>query len=256
MPKETVILLGSGNLGSHLGRALDQAGHAVVQVYSHNISNARSLAMELECLATDNISEIEKWADIYVLCVKDDAIASIAKQLKLPGKIVVHTSGTLPMEILDSTEANKGVFYPLQTFTKTRTPEWNKIPVCIEADSPETGKVLARIAGEIAGKVHYLDSEKRKWLHLAAVFVNNFTNFMLQQAEHIAKENDLPFQILKSLAFETLQKAFDMGPATAQTGPARRGDEKIINEHLKMLESEPRLKEIYRIITENIRGNN
>lgn len=233
-----IYLLGSGNVATQLGYALSDAGFTIAGIFSRNPDTGQTLAKEFNTEFTDDASLISTDADIYILAVKDDAIAQLNKILKLPGKIVVHTSGTVEALALSNISENYGIFYPLQTFRKTHKTEWKNLPVCIEGVNENVANALNQITLSINANPYFIDSDKRRQLHLAAVWVNNFTNYLLSVADAICKENEIPFSILEPLAKETVRKAFAEGPFNSQSGPALRGDAGTLEKHLKMLGDE------------------
>ncbi|WP_394340131.1 Rossmann-like and DUF2520 domain-containing protein [Marixanthomonas spongiae] len=199
---------------------------------------------------TSEISEIKE-ADIYIIAIPDDAIADFSSTLPFNDKMVVHTSGSLPMQALDG-KNKKGVFYPLQTFTKDKKVNFNEIPICIEAEEKADLQLLETLGKRISNHVAQISSEDRKTLHLAAVFVNNFVNYMYHISEDILKENNLDFELLKPLIAETANKIRTLSPQQAQTGPAKRNDVKTIENHLHLLKDSP-YKKVYEQMTEAIK---
>jgi predicted short-subunit dehydrogenase-like oxidoreductase (DUF2520 family) len=249
-----IFLLGSGNVATQLGYALTEAGFIISGIFSRNPDTGQALATEFNTVFTADASLIPMDADIYILAVKDDAIAQLNKILKLPGKIVVHTSGTVEAMALGNISDNYGVFYPLQTFRKSHKTEWKNLPVCIEGANTEVTEVLKQITLAIHAESYIIDSDKRRKLHLAAVWVNNFTNYLLSVADDICQENDIPFSILEPLAKETVRKAFAEGPFYSQSGPALRGDAGTLEKHLKMLgDEEDNNRLLYVLLSKAIR---
>jgi predicted short-subunit dehydrogenase-like oxidoreductase (DUF2520 family) len=253
MPEfHNIVFIGAGNVATHLAFALEQAGKQIVQVYSRTEPSARQLADELYTEFTTDLNEINQSADLYIISLTDDATQEMAEKLKLADKPVVHTSGSLPMDLLRGTSDNYGVLYPLQTFSKNRKVSFREIPVCVEANSPLMLQKLHQLAGEISGHVTEVDSERRKILHLAAVFACNFPNYMYYLAGKIAEEGGFEFNILRPLIEETASKVSKEPPADAQTGPAIRGDQAVIDMHMDGLKDKPALREIYRLISREI----
>ncbi|RFN58393.1 Rossmann-like and DUF2520 domain-containing protein [Marixanthomonas ophiurae] len=243
-----VVILGFGNIGSNLCNALHEESQvSVVQVFNRNLiklpNNLKSIPF------TSNISEIKK-ADIYIIAIPDDAIADFSATLPFNDKLVVHTSGSVPMQALDG-KNKQGVFYPLQTFTKNNLVDFSEIPVCIEAEEETDLKLLRTLGEHISKHVTVVSSEERKTLHLAAVFVNNFVNYMYHISEDILKENNLDFELLKPLIAETANKIKRLSPKQAQTGPAKRNDVKTIENHLHLLKDSP-YKKVYQQLTKAI----
>jgi predicted short-subunit dehydrogenase-like oxidoreductase (DUF2520 family) len=240
-----VVLIGSGNVATHLGTALKAAGSEITTVHSRNAASAKLLAKKLGAKATTSLSRIGKSPSFIVIAVKDDAIASVVKALNVKESIVVHTSGTTPMSVLKKFP-QYGVFYPLQTFSKSLEPDFSDIPVCIEAGDTSTLLSLSTIAETISESVYNLDSAQRERVHLAAVFANNFTNHLYAVAEDLLNEEGLPFDLLRPLISETALKVLDHSPAEAQTGPAVRNDRKVMQRHLSLLGKRPDLQLMYK----------
>ena len=242
-----VIIIGAGNIATHLYHTFSQVGELdVIQVFNRNPQKL-SFVSEPEKKVSD-LKDL-KQADIYILAVKDEAIAEIAAELEDNKAIFVHCSGSEPMEIL-SKFTNYGVFYPLQSFSKNKPVNFRKVPLCIEANNEENLKFLKKTGIFLTDKVFEVNSDQRKSLHLAAVFVNNFTNHLYTIAADYCQENGLPFNILQPLIKETVAKIDTLPPYSAQTGPALRNDTKTISAHLEMLDEDR--KKIYTVLTESI----
>jgi predicted short-subunit dehydrogenase-like oxidoreductase (DUF2520 family) len=252
---KSVVILGAGNVGTHIASILKQKGFFISEVYSRNTTHAQELANKIGCEYCDDLHDLNTEADLYIFAVKDDSLTEFNQKLYLPGKIVVHTSGAAPTDILKHISDNYGVFYPLQTFSKERKLNWETIPVLVEADNEYTLNKLEKLAKSIAGNVILSSYEKRRNLHVAAVFVNNFSNYLLQNAYMLMQKNALPFELLKPLAQETIDKAFDLSPQKSQTGPAIRGDEKTLKIHESLLAGEPEILDLYKQLTNAIRNN-
>jgi predicted short-subunit dehydrogenase-like oxidoreductase (DUF2520 family) len=242
-----VILLGSGNVATHLFQAFSKANVVeVVQVFSRTISKDFP-----ETLQTSDYKEI-KAADVYIICVSDSAISSVSSQLSFKNRLVVHTSGSSDLNLLDS-KNKKGVFYPLQTFTKNKAVDFSEIPICLEAENVSDYNFLEKVANSISKNVYVISSEQRKALHVSAVFVCNFTNHLYTIGNTICLENNIPFEILQPLIEETAKKIKSLSPSEAQTGPAVRNDQKTIEKHIDFLTNENQ-KEIYKILTKSIQN--
>jgi predicted short-subunit dehydrogenase-like oxidoreductase (DUF2520 family) len=248
---EKVTLIGAGNLSVQLGKAFKKAGVEVVQVYSRTEESAKELAILLDCPFTSSLNNLKE-ADLFIVAVKDGALAPVLKQIDAKQSVVVHTAGSVPMEILQNHAANIGVFYPLQTFSKKRDVDFSNIPICLEANSQEVYNELELLAGKLSGTVRAVGSEERKTLHLAAVFTCNFVNHFYHIGSGLLEEKGLDFGLLKPLIMETAQKVMDMRPVDAQTGPAVRFDEAIIKEHLHLLSDKPELRKFYSFVSESI----
>ncbi len=247
-----IVLIGAGNVATQLSFTLQKAGHTIVQVYSKHPSSAIALSKSLKCAYTDSLKAIDKTADIYIIAVKDDAIAEVAKQLNLKDKIVVHTSGSVELNVLKPVTKNYGVFYPLQTFSKTNKINFKGVPVCLEAGNIATLNTLVSLAGSISNNVQKINSEQRRIIHLAAVFACNFSNHLYAIAENILIYNDLSLDILKPLIEETAKKIKYASPSKVQTGPAIRNDKRTMDNHLKMLKYNNSYQQLYKLLSKSI----
>ncbi len=255
MKAQTVSFIGSGNLAWHLAQALDNTDYAVREVYSRNKKNAEALVSNLYSAEVNPTLDFSSsTSQIFIIAVPDDAIKEIAQELVLPDNaVLVHTSGSQPLSLLGySSSANIGVLYPLQTFSRSKKVNFTEIPFFIESDNNNTDKVLVALAKSISKKVFKITSKDRKALHVSAVFAANFTNHMLFIAQEIMKENKLSFDWLKPLIAEMINKSLSIGPENAQTGPARRGDLEILDNHLKFLEKDEQVAEIYKVVSQHI----
>lgn len=253
-----VTIVGSGKVATHLALRLYAKGVFIHQVYSRNAENAKALAKQVGAKAVSDYRTLAPGQDLYMLAVSDKAIEEVATkvagELGSHGVFLVHTSGATPGAILRPYSKRHGVFYPLQTFSREVQPDWNSIPICIDANSAADMHSLELLGKTIAQKVVRIPDEKRAKLHVAAVFANNFTNHMLHLAWEIARKNDIDFDILKPLIRETIRKIEAESPADMQTGPAIRGDDTTINTHLELLEDNPSIQEVYRVLTGSIRA--
>jgi predicted short-subunit dehydrogenase-like oxidoreductase (DUF2520 family) len=249
--------VGAGNLAWHLAQDLEKSGHFIPVVYSKNPENAGVLAAQLyDTRVAENLDFSEWDLDLLILAVSDDAISNIAEMLVVQeNTVVVHTSGSQSMELLDVLGDDYGVLYPLQTFTKEKGLDLSQTPFFIEAVNTRVHEILFAVARSVSAKVVVLDSEQRRSLHLAAVFANNFTNHMLFWAKTITESEGLEFQWLKPLVQETVEKAFLLMPELAQTGPARRGDYKSMNAHLELMAANPELSALYKNLSQSIYNN-
>lgn len=260
-----ITFIGAGNVAWHLAPALENAGHQVNEVVSRQLSHARQLVSLLyDARPRTNLNLTDSPSELFVLTVPDDALPDVCSRLVLPeNAIVVHTSGSRSlddlngwMQVYSDVPARTGVFYPLQTFSRSQNPlDFDGIPICIEATDPDTEAKLVTLGQEISSIVYLVNSAERRILHLSAVFACNFTNHLLAVAQNLTEAHDLEFDLLKPLIRETFRKALlAPNPADVQTGPARRNDQKTIDTHLQMLADQPRLMEIYEVMTESIRG--
>lgn len=246
-----IVFIGAGNLATHLSLAMRKVGMNIVQVYSHTLQHAIQLASLLDCRYTNSIESIVGDADLYIFSVKDSVLPELLKQLHRNNGLWVHTAGSLPMDIFCGFTSRYGVFYPLQTFSKNRETDFHIVPVFIETNSPEDDTLLTGIAEKLTQKVILLSSEKRKYLHLAAVWACNFSNHMYLMASKLLQEQGLSQDLLLPLIDETATKVHSLSAREAQTGPAIRYDENIIKKHIELL-SDPDMKELYRLISRNI----
>ena len=240
-----VVLLGAGNVGTHLYRALNKSNDiALLQWYNRSANAMKEAKGKVEL--TTEIDTIKE-ADLYLLAVSDSSIALLSNELGKRKGLVAHTAGSIPMHVLDK-HLNHGVFYPLQTFSKQKEVDFHKIPLCLEANTAQNLLLLEQVAKAPGGPVYTIDSTQRKALHIAAVFVNNFVNHLYSVGEQICEEHQVPFSVLHPLILETADKIKSLSPEAAQTGPALRGDQLVLNEHLKQL-TKTTHKELYSIIS-------
>ena len=242
-----VMLIGSGNVATHLFQAFSKATEVeVVQVYSRTISNDFPKSIQ-----TSDFTQILE-ADVYIISVSDNAIAEVSNQLLFENRLVVHTSGSTDFEVLNP-KNKRGVFYPLQTFSKNKTVDFSEIPICLETENTLDFEMLEKLAKSISKSVNKIDGKQRKALHVSAVFVCNFVNHLYEIGNEICAENNIPFEILQPLIGETAQKIKTLSPKEAQTGPAVRHDSKTIEKHIDFLTDESR-KELYKILTKSIQN--
>ena len=246
-----IIFYGSGNLATRLALEMQKKGMRIGQVYSHTPENAERLAACLDCHWTIDPEAVETDADLYVFSLKDTVLADVIARIPPNNSLWVHTAGSIPMDIFSGYTANYGVLYPMQTFSKTREVDFSVIPFFLEANTSENAGKLQQLARKLSGNVRFLSSDKRKSLHLAAVFACNFTNHIYALAVRLLQEQDIPADVLLPLIDETAAKIHTMPPRLAQTGPAIRYDENVINKHLAMLD-DPDMRSIYRLISQNI----
>ena len=244
-------IIGSGNVAQHLIQVFSKSSEIeLVQVFSRKPESIVHL------ISKDKIvSDLNKLipVEVTIISITDDAVAAVSKNLPFNNQLVVHTSGSIALEALDN-KNRSGVFYPLQTFTKSKEVDFKSIPICIEAENDIDYSILETLAKTISNSVYNVNSEQRKALHVAAVFVCNFTNHLYQIGNEICQQNHLPFDILKPLIQETANKIVSLSPEEAQTGPAIRKDTQTINTHLNFLTDEHQ-KEIYKMITKSIIDN-
>ena len=248
-----IVMIGSGNVAAVLGRKFAAAGHKIIQVVGRNATAASELAYEWDTESANYMSLINRRADVYLIAVTDNVIAEIVADLRLPGKVVAHTAGSVSKDVLKSVTDHYGVFYPLQSIRKdiNYLPD---IPVYFEASDEKAAGVFKKLAASISLKPPIIaGSEERLKLHVAAVIVNNFTNHLFALAEQFCREEKLDFRQLLPLIEETLQRLKTSSPFETQTGPAFRNDEETLQKHLEILKSRPHLLQIYKVMTESIK---
>ncbi len=249
-----IVLIGSGNVASHLGKALHNAKHCIRQVYSRNLENAQELARELNAEATSELTQLNTSADLYIISVKDDAIQAVVEQMPELNGLVVHTAGSVSVDAL-SRFTNYGVFYPFQTFIKGAQLQFANIPILVESNTEANTYFLFELGEELSNTVLRANSEQRGALHISAVFACNFVNHMYRMGEAVLSENGLPFELLHPLIKETADKVVRMSPSVAQTGPAVRNDQQIIQKHIQYLSDNKEQQQIYRLLSESILKN-
>lgn len=251
--KLKVVVLGAGNVAFHLARTLISSGHSVIQIVSKSQRKAEELSKVTGCNFVLNVENINADADIYIMAVPDSAISELANSLPKLNGIVVHTSGSTPLGILSIVSKSYGVFYPFQTFSRTRDLSLSGVPFCIEASSDEVSEVLFNLAKSLGAEPIHMDSQTRQWLHLCGVFSCNFVNHMLSIAKLISEDKGISFELLKPLIAETISKALEGNPLELQTGPAIRGDSETLKKHIAMLsEMDEDVQELYIALSNSI----
>ncbi|MFW5792936.1 MAG: Rossmann-like and DUF2520 domain-containing protein [Bacteroidota bacterium] len=250
---ENIVIIGAGNVATHLAKAFLSINKNILQVISKTEKSAKELASKINCPYSTNLEDLKAGADLYLLAVSDPAIEKIAREFPFKNVLIAHTSGSVSMEILKTASTNYGVFYPLQTFTKNISLDYNKIPFCLEANTNDSLNILKHLGSEISDQTYEINFKQRQTLHLAAVFACNFTNHMYSIANEILKKDDLSFKILQPLIEETAKKIKTLFPDEAQTGPAVRNDEQTIAKHVEKLNMFEDYQKIYTFMTESIR---
>lgn len=250
-----ITLIGAGNLATNLAFALVEAGHELRQIYSRTDASARELAEKTGVEAfTSQIPAINKDSDVYIVSITDKALNEIAPQL-VEGReqaLWLHTAGSMPMDVFGC--RRRGVLYPMQTFSKQKRVSFRAIPIFIETAEAEDLKLVKALAQSLSDSVYELSSQDRPYLHLAAVFCCNFANHCSTLAARLLEKHGIPFNVMLPLIDETTKKLHTLPPLEAQTGPASRGDENVMNKHLQILESEGEqtLSKIYRLMSQSI----
>lgn len=250
-----VAIIGSGNVAQHLIVAFQNSqtkdnSVELVQIFSRKREKLLHL-INLDRI-TDDYEKLAE-ADVYIIAVPDDGIAAVVAQIPFKNRLVVHTSGSFPLSALNENN-RRGVFYPLQTFSKNKTVDFTTIPICLESENPFDYQILNTVAKSISNSIFAINSEQRKALHVAAVFVNNFVNHLYEIGDQICEQHQVPFEILKPLIVETANKILVLSPQQAQTGPAKRNDSETIQAHETFLADENHLQ-IYKLLTQAIKNN-
>ena len=248
-----IVLIGAGKLAFNLGQALIKAGHIVDQVFSRTEESAKGLAELLHAKWTVKAEEVHTQADFYIFSVKDDVLEALIQKI-VPGRkgVFLHTAGSMPMEVFKPYTGTYGVAYPMQTFTKGVIVDFKEIPCFVEASDYRSLLALIGLIGTVSEKIFRMDSAQRKVLHLAAVFACNFTNHCYALAEQLLKEQHLPFNLLFPLIRETERKAELLSPSKAQTGPAIRYDQNVLEKQRELLKEHPLLLKDYDTLSESI----
>ncbi len=249
---EKIVILGAGNLATQLSLALYEKGLEIVQIYSRTMESASELACKVNAEASNSLQNIKANADLYILAVSDKAMQPVLERISFPMAKLVHTAGSIPVDVFKNYTDTYGVFYPLQTFSKTRKVDFSNIPICIEANKDEFANDLFELGSKISSNLHAISSDQRKQLHLAAVFTCNFANHMYSIGQELLAEKNVDFNLLQPLIKETAEKLTELDPKSAQTGPAVRFDEEIMNSHEKALKDSPDFQKLYRFVSESI----
>ncbi|AZA72491.1 Rossmann-like and DUF2520 domain-containing protein [Chryseobacterium indoltheticum] len=241
------VIIGSGNVAYHLAKAFIQNGISLAQIFGRNEKELQKISSELNIsYSTENLQD----ADLYIICVSDNSVDDVSKIIAKKDCLVAHTSGSLPKEILIG-QYRKSSFYPLQTFSKTKNLDYKKIPFFIETENEEDQRILTDLASKISDNVMESTHEKRKYIHLTAVFACNFVNHLFARAKEISDAQEIPFDYFLPLINETVQKISEIEPKSAQTGPAVRNDKRILELHERLLKDES--LEIYKTMNHSIK---
>ncbi|MBS1668459.1 MAG: DUF2520 domain-containing protein [Bacteroidetes bacterium] len=250
-----VVIIGSGNVATVLGRKIAASGHSFLQIVSNTEEHAAVLAKALDCGYTSQLEDIDQEADLYIIAISDSELFKIDKKLSLGDKMVVHTAGSVSKQVLSHISSRYGVLYPLQSLRKeiSKIPE---IPFLVDANSDENLKTLFDFATTISDKVVQMGDADRQKLHAGAIIVNNFTNHLFALTEAYCNKENLDFRLLVPLINETASRLNYFSPSLVQTGPAIRNDLATIQHHLNLLQANPALLKIYELMTASIRANN
>lgn len=256
MTNNQIVIIGAGNVATNLASVFHKNITKNIHIHSRSEKSAKRLADKLQVPYSFKFEGIPVNSALYVISVNDDAVYELSQNTilkeKIENNLAVHTAGSIPATVLKTLSKNYGVFYPLQTFSKTKILNFKNIPICLEANSGFNYNTLYKYASQISENVRNINSEQRKYIHLAAVFANNFSNRILGIAEEILTEKDIDFNILHPLIEETFNKIKTKKPSEIQTGPAARDDKKVLKMHLELLKNKPDLQKIYSFVSNNI----
>jgi predicted short-subunit dehydrogenase-like oxidoreductase (DUF2520 family) len=247
-----VVIVGAGNVATVFGRLMVSSGHVIIQVVSRTIASAQSLAIELGCSFSDNLSALDHTADIYILAITDQALQQIQGSIFLGDKLIVHTAGSVSKQVLSTISTQFGVIYPLQSLRKEQIGGQPKIPLLIDANNPSVLSVIEKFAFSLSSIVSKVEDEQRFYLHLAAVIVNNFTNHLYSLTAEYCKNEGVDFKMLQPIIEETALRLKTRLPSDVQTGPAIREDRSTLERHLLALSNHPELKIMYQTFTESL----
>jgi len=248
---QSISFIGSGNVATHLALALKKSGFDIREIYSRTFDNAFVLAQKVNGKAVHSIDKLNTDVDLYVISIPDGAIERVMDDFPEVHGIMAHTSGITPMKVLEKTP-HFGVFYPLQTFSKKREPDMSSVPFCLEASSGKVLLKLKKVAAKLSDSVFEVNSDQRQYLHLAAVMVNNYSNYLFRMAFDILEAKGIDHALLMPLIEETISKIKTLHPSIAQTGPARRKDIETIEKHSQLMDEYPDYKELYEIFARQL----
>ncbi|GAB6960987.1 DUF2520 domain-containing protein [Prevotella aurantiaca JCM 15754] len=249
-----IALIGAGNLATVLGHALYNAKHDIVQVYSRTMAAAKQLAERLNSVPTDDLETITNDADLYIIALKDSVLDEVIGKIcpNRSEKLFVHTAGSMPIDVFRGRTERYGILYPMQTFSKTRIVDFRNIPVFVEANSISTMQTIIGVAQSVSDNVQELSSADRRYLHLAAVWACNYVNHCYDLAAEVLQKVGLPFDVMLPLTDETARKVHELSPREAQTGPAIRYDENIIEAQMQLMNNNPKAQKIYELMAKSI----
>ena len=249
-----IVFIGAGRLATQLAKALHEKGHAITAVYSRTLASASALSREVGSMATDHLASLPLRADAYIIAIKDSALATVIPQL-VKGRedqTFFHTAGSMPLQVFEGHATHAGVFYPMQTFSKERPVDFSHLPLFIEATDEATLRLADTLARSVSDNVRAMSSDARRYLHLAAVFACNFVNHCYALSAEILQRHDIPFDVMLPLIDETASKVKALSPREAQTGPAVRYDENVINAQLELLSDTPDIQQLYALMSKSI----
>lgn len=254
-----ISFIGSGNVATHLALAFHNCGYNIAQVWSRDYAHAQLLAGRVEARPIDDLASLSHTSDIYILAISDDALFDVALDLNLGDALVLHTSGATSMDVLKPISSRYGVLWSPQTFVRDVALEYSELPFCIEGCNSDTQDDIERLIGHISNHIYYTTREQRQYLHLSAVFVNNFANALYGVAQNILGRHDIPFEVLYTLISTTTQRVKWGDIRYQMTGPAVRDDRKTLDAHRRLLAEDPDFLQLYdemtKIIQERFRFN-
>ena len=250
-----IVMVGAGNVATHIALALANKGARPVQVWSRSRESATALASRVGSMPVTDIDDIDGRADIYLVSVADNALADVIGRLCSRHRqgIFVHTAGTMPMDLFRGKAQHYGVLYPMQTFSKRKPLDFSEIPCFVEASDQASLMAIRQLAELLSNRVYELSGNDRRWLHVAAVFACNFSNACCAMAARLLEDHGLDFSMMLPLVDETTRKLHSLSPAEAQTGPAARGDCNVMDRHVAMLGDYPDLQAVYKLMSDEIR---
>jgi len=250
---KTISFIGSGNVATHLAVALNAKGFTIDTILSQTLQNATELASKVNARGIDQLNQLDQTSDLYIISLKDDVIDTYLEGLNLTNRLVAHTSGSYETTKLAKFSSKTGSFYPLQTFNKGNSVDFSTIPIIIESENTETIESLLTIAKRLTENTHILTAAQKKALHISAIGINNFTHFILSKSKEYCRVNDLDFSLLNPLLKQTIESfSNEEKPLQKQTGPARRGDITIIENHIEALSGDKEFQALYKDLSQYI----
>ena len=250
---KTISFIGSGNVATNLAVALKAKGFTIDTILSQTLQNATELASKVNAKGIDQLNQLNQTSDLYIISLKDDVIETYLEGLNLKEKLLVHTSGSYETNKLAIFSSNTGSFYPLQTFNKNVPVDFSTIPIIIESENTETIETLFAVAKNLTENTHILTAAQKKALHISAIGINNFTHFILSKSKDYCVFNNLEFSLLKPLLKQTIESfSNEENPLQKQTGPARRGDFTIIENHIEALSGNKEFQALYKDLSQYI----
>lgn len=253
---QTITLIGSGNVATHLAKAFHNAGYQILQIWSREYDHAEALANQVFAEPINKLSLLYPTADVYIMAVTDDALFDLALDLRLRDALVLHTAGSVSLKVLQPISRKHGVLWSPQTFISGIEMNYSELPFCIEGSSPDVEAQIRQLIEPVSPHVYTVDTQQRQWLHLAAVMVNNFGNAINALAQDLLTEHNTPFEILHPLITMTADKIKQgKGLWQQQTGPARRQDQKTIDNQRRLVADNDKMLQLYDLMTELIQAN-